>query len=212
MTSQNRRGVSLLEVLVASIVMVALVLPLLVVFSGTIRTTEVSIQEVWAQHLATELMEQVKVLPFAVGYEWLFARPFPNPPPQYPNFLSLSPTGELPCAGYAFPTDVDWALATQEDIPSTNWTATGAAVTFDTGSPSDPNVAERARIFLSPLPKGFRRQLQIYRPIRSLAPLTNETNLMKVVVKVEWSSARTRNRQHKRHITMSGLLSNPWIW
>lgn len=208
----NRQGLSLIEVLVASIVMVALVLPLLMVFSGTIRTTEVSIQEVWAQHLATELMEQVKVMPFAVGYEWLFERPFPNPPPQYPNFLSLAPTGDMPCAGFALPTDLDWALSSQEELPTANWTVTGAPITLDTGSPPDPNIAERSRIFLSPLPKGFRRYLQIYRPIRSLAPLANETNLMKVVVKVEWPSARTANRKHMRHIELRGLLSNPRVW
>lgn len=208
----GRRGVSFIEVLVAGVAMVALVVPLLIVFSSTLRTTEVSLQEVWAQHLAAELMEQVKTQPFTVGFEWLFERPFPNPPPDYPNYLSLAPGGALACPGHAFPDATEWALDRTEELDTKGWTVTGAPLTFDTATPPDPLIAERSRLYLSPLPEGFRRFLQIYRPVRSLSPLAAEANLLKAVVRIEWSSARTTDHRFTRRIELRSLVGNPRIW
>ena len=205
----HRRAASLVEVLIASIVMLALVLPLLVVFSSTIRMTEVSIQEVWAQHLASEVMEQLEVLPLSVGYEWLFDRPFPNPPPEYPNYLSMAPDGELACLGMVFPREHRFALNQEVELSTDGWTKNGAAITYDTTVPPDPDIEESSRLFLSPLPDGFRRYLQIYHPIRSLSPLSKESNLIKAVVKIEWKSSRSSRDESMRRIELRSLISNP---
>jgi len=208
---RGRYGVSLVEVLVASVVMVALVIPLLVVLSSTVRTTEVSLQEVKAQHLACEIMEQLKVLPFTVGYEWLFERPFPNPPSDYPNFLSLAIKGDLPCAGCTLPYRSNATIQRELEYKTDNWTIVGAPITLDTGPQANPYIAERARLFISPAPKDFRRHVQIYRPIRSLTPLQKESNIFKVVVKVEWPSARSASGGHMRHVLLTGFIGNPRI-
>ena len=208
----RRAGLSFIEVLIAGVVMTSLVIPLLIVFSSTLRTTEVSIQEIWAQHLATELLEQVRIMPVTVGFHWLYDRPIPNCPPHYPYFLCLAPTGQLPCRGWSLPTDTtEWMRQVTLELDTEEWTLTGAPLSEDPSPEPDPLIAEYSRIFLTALPEGFRRYLQFYRPIRSHAPLDWETNLVKVVVRIDWQSARTADRHHTRQLYMRGFIGNPRI-
>ena len=204
----RRRGVSFVEILVASVVLVALVFPLLVVFSSTLKTTEVSIQEVWAQHLATELMEQLKVLPYTLDYEWIPTRPVPNPYPAYPHWLSLAEDGELPILGLQFPTDKVWKKTAEGEIVTDDWLKTGRSILYENGTTIDKELLSRSRLYLSPLPEGFKRYIQLYRPDRSRTPLVFEENIVKAVIRIEWASARTKMRSHKRKIEMRGLICN----
>lgn len=63
----KRRGLTLLEVLVASVLLLSFSLPLLELFGGGIRTTRSTIQEVMGAHLAAEIAEQTEILPFDVA-------------------------------------------------------------------------------------------------------------------------------------------------
>lgn len=62
----RRRGFSLLEVVVATLVMAAMALPLFQLLEGGLRGTRATIHEIRGTHLAAELAEQVDTLPFAV--------------------------------------------------------------------------------------------------------------------------------------------------
>lgn len=59
-----RRGLSLLEVVVATLVLAAVAVPLFGLFESGIRTTHATIHEVQGAHLAAELAEQVETIPF----------------------------------------------------------------------------------------------------------------------------------------------------
>ena len=55
---------SIVEVLVAAMIMAAVAVPLLGLFQGGIRTTKATIQEVVGANLAAEMAEQVSTVPF----------------------------------------------------------------------------------------------------------------------------------------------------
>ena len=60
-----RRGMTIIEVLVAAMIMAAVAVPLLGLFQGGVRTTKATIQEVVGANLAAEMAEQVVTVPFA---------------------------------------------------------------------------------------------------------------------------------------------------
>lgn len=63
----GKNGLSLLEILVASVLMLGCSLPLLELLGVGFRTTRSTIQEVVGSNLATEIAEQVEILPFEVA-------------------------------------------------------------------------------------------------------------------------------------------------
>ena len=60
----KKRGMSIVEVLVAAMIMAAVAIPLLGLFQGGVRTTKATIQEVVGANLAAEMAEQVSTVPF----------------------------------------------------------------------------------------------------------------------------------------------------
>jgi len=65
MKINNKRGLSLVEILVASLIMAAIVVPLLDLFKSGIETTKATIKEIQGANLAAELSEQLDAIPFA---------------------------------------------------------------------------------------------------------------------------------------------------
>lgn len=61
-----RRGLSILEVAVAALVMGVVLIPLMGLMQGGVRTTRASLDEVRGANLAAELAEQLETLPFEV--------------------------------------------------------------------------------------------------------------------------------------------------
>lgn len=61
---RRRRGLSLIEVVVATMVMATVAIPLFQLFQGGLRSTHATIQEVLGTHLAAELTEQLEIVPF----------------------------------------------------------------------------------------------------------------------------------------------------
>jgi len=59
-----RSGISLVEILVASFIMAAIVIPLLSLFQSGIETTKATIREVQGANLAAEISEQLDAIPF----------------------------------------------------------------------------------------------------------------------------------------------------
>ena len=56
---------SILEVLIAAIIMALIAIPLLTMFQGGVRTTKATIKEVVGANLVAELSEQITAIPFA---------------------------------------------------------------------------------------------------------------------------------------------------
>lgn len=208
--SSRRKGLSLIEVLVASGVLTAVLLPLLLLLSQTVRGTEMSLDEIRATNLAAELLEQMQVLPGSVGWNAFNMRPEDNLPPRFPKFLSLDPKGsELPIEGHLF----DLPLATGGAGPTLateGWTKVGAAYCFDPAPGGDPLVAERSRLFLSPCPEGFTRFVQTHHPLIEPGSGAYDPLLTKIVVRVEFEENFSGGSKRKRRIHMSTLVSAPW--
>lgn len=59
-----RAGLSLIEVVVATMVMATVAVPLFQLFQGGLRSTHATIHEVLGTHLAAELAEQLEAVPF----------------------------------------------------------------------------------------------------------------------------------------------------
>lgn len=61
-----RRGVSVLEVVVAVMVLATVSVPLLEIFQGGLRTTRATMREIAGTNLAAEVAEQLETVPFDV--------------------------------------------------------------------------------------------------------------------------------------------------
>lgn len=65
MKINKRKGLSLVEILVASLIMAAIVVPLLDLFRSGIETTKATIKEIQGANLAAELSEQLDAIPYS---------------------------------------------------------------------------------------------------------------------------------------------------
>jgi type II secretory pathway pseudopilin PulG len=208
----RRTGFSLIEVVVAAMALVILLVPLLITFSSTLRTTEVSIQELQAQQLALEFIEQVKVLALSVGFENIQERPYPNLPLVLrPKYMGMEIKDEFPLMGSTHATTCDWDDGGEVFPPlsTKTWTITGRHMCF---CPTDPSLAEKSRFFLSPLPDGFKRYVQIFIPVYSESGNSVESNLIKARVKIMWKSKRTDKDTKPMEYILTCLISNRRKW
>lgn len=209
---QPKRGFSLIEVLVAAMALVVLLVPLLLTFSSTLRTTEVSIQELQAQQLALEFVEQLKILPLSVGFENIQDRPCKNvPAPERPKYMGMEPGEEFALLGTAHATTCDWDAGGEVTPPlnTEEWSITGRNMCY---SPIDPSIAEKSRFFLSPLPDGFKRYVQVFKPRYTPGLPMLETNLLKARVFIKWQSKRSDKETKPREYILTCLLSNRRKW
>lgn len=201
----HRRGLSLVQVLVASAILVVGLLPLFTLLSSSVRTTEVSLEEVRASLLAEELIEQLRFLAFQPGFEHIPDRPRGIRPP-YGSWVPVhDPASEYHQLGAALPEPGEESSVR---VPVQGWSLLGAPLCQEVGPSPDPRVASRSRLYLSPLPPGTRRFLKIHE-----APLdpsgTTSPELRRVEVKVEWDRTFQGTPTRTRSLTLTTLVASP---
>lgn len=77
-----RKAFSLIEVLVAAAISVAIIVPLSAIFQQSVHQTSSSYDEVRASFLARELVEQIQLMPYVTGYNgiWPLSHPSESAP------------------------------------------------------------------------------------------------------------------------------------
>lgn len=66
MSGARRAGMTILEVVIASMVLAVIAIPLIEVFQGGMRATRATVQEILGANLAAELAEQIEIVPYEV--------------------------------------------------------------------------------------------------------------------------------------------------
>lgn len=187
---------SLIEVLVASGVLVAVFLPIMFTFTQSVRQAEVSLDELEATLLADELADQLQLIPYVRRFQSLIAYPVPNPPPAYSRWATPATTGsELPAAKPGL----------------TALLETGGGKTL--GEPlagEDMPLDERpyTRLYVSPAGPRFRRFLKVHRTLDRAGSLEENEHLTEVEVKVEWDGLEI-GAKRTREVIVRGIVSDP---
>lgn len=189
--SRGPRGFSLVEVLVASAVLVAVFVPLAFVFTQSIRQTEVSMDELAATTAADELLDQVAVTPLVRHFPALTAYPQPNPPPAYSRWATVPTTGaNLPAATPGFagtaPAFAPYALAETpaDHVPYT-------------------------RLYLSATPARFKREFKVHRTLDRQGTLEESEHMAEVEVRVSFEDQFLSGPHTPRNVTLRAIVSDP---
>ncbi len=200
----RRRGLSLIQVLVASAVLVVALLPLFTMFSSSVRTTEVSLDELRAAYLAEEAMDQLKALAYEPGLDEIPDLPPGIKPPYEDSVDTSDPKGGFYQEGMAFPHPLKGTGQVLE-IDTNNWEKVGASVVPG----EDLWLESMGRVFLSPLPKGFRRKIRFFPPPTDSAD-TLHPGLRRIEVEVEWDRKFSgMSASQTRKMRLSSLVSSP---
>jgi len=193
----KRAGFSLVEVLVASGVMVAVFLPLMFVFTQTMRQAEVSLDEVAATTLADEMLDQIAAVPWVRNFQTLIAFPAPNPPPAYSRWATLTTTGvDFPVAKAGLATGMD----------TSGWTLTGTPYA---GGDAPPDARPYTRLFLSALPARFHRELKVHRVLDRASSLDESDHLAEIEVRVTWDDQFVSGPHPKRELALRTIVPDP---
>lgn len=189
--SRGARGFSLVEVLVASAMMVAVFVPLAFVFTQSIRQTEVSMDELVATTAADELLDQVAVTPLVRHFPALVAYPQPNPPPAYSRWASVPTTGaNLPVAAPGF-------------------TGTAPAFAPYAGNDTPADHVPYTRLYLSATPARFRRELKVHRTLDRAGTLEESEHLAEVEVRVSFDDQFVSGPRTPREVAMRAIVADP---
>jgi hypothetical protein len=192
----RRLGFSLVEVLVASGVLVAVFLPIMFTFTQTVRQAEVSLDELEATLLADELADQLQLIPYVYRFERLIAFPAPNPPPAYSRWATLTTTGsELPEGRAGLIASLD----------------TGGGKTLGEPLAGDEAALEDrpyTRLYVSPVGQRFRRFFKVHKTLDRTGSLEESDHLTEVEVKVEWDGLEI-GAKRTREVIVRGIVSDP---
>lgn len=195
--THRSRGFSLVEVLVASGVLVAVFVPLTFVFTSTVRQAEVSLDELQATTLADELLDQLAVVPAVRHFPALFAFPTPNPPPGYSRWATLSTTGaNFPAAAPGFAATADTGSFTRAGAPYG-------------GAETPPDHVPYTRLYLSAVPDRFRRELKVHRTLDRPSSLEESEHLAEVEVRVSWDDVFVSGPRTRREVALRAIVSDP---
>jgi type II secretory pathway pseudopilin PulG len=190
-------GFSLVEVLVASAVMVAVFVPLMFVFTQSVRQAEVSLDELEATLLADEMADQMQIVPVVRQFQSLIPYPVPNPPPAYSQWATYPTTG------------IDFRLYDAAVSGGTvNAAAGGRAVSW---AGEDMPVSERpyTRMYLTPTAPRFKRFLKVHGALDRSASMEENPHLMEVEVKVTWDDNFVSGPKTAREVVVRGLVADP---
>jgi hypothetical protein len=202
-----KRGLSLVQVLVASAVLVVSLLPLFTLFSSSVRTTEVSLDELRAALLAEELISQIRLLSFQPGFHLIPDMPADIRPP-YTRWLDLQdPNSGFYQVGAPLPHPIRGSHQSV-DFETNNWELLGAPACSERGPNPDPVLESLSRIYLSPLPRDFRRLVKVHPAPLDPSGLTSP-NLRRVEVRIEWERRFQGTATQRRHLELTTLLGNP---
>lgn len=200
-----RRGLSLVQVLVASAVLVTALLPVFAMLTQSVRTTEVSLDELRAAYLAEEALDQLRFLAFEPGFGAMRDLPAVNPPPHTHWVDTGDPTSEYHQVGMPLPHPISGTGAVLE-VDTDGWRKLGAPAAHD---PEDPLVEALSRLYLSPMPEGWTRRIQLFAP--PLDPTgTINPDLRRVEVEITWGRQfQGMAAAHERSLRLSSLVGNP---
>jgi type II secretory pathway pseudopilin PulG len=188
---------SLVEVLVAAGVMVAVFVPLMFVFTQTVRQAEVSLDEVQATALADELLDQLAAVPCVKNFQTLIAFPAPNPPPAYSRWATLATTGtDFPAAAVGFTANLDTG----------GWVKTGACYA---GTDMPPDLQPYARLFPSSCAPRFRREYKVHRALDRPSSLDESDALAEIEVRVSWDDQFVSGPHTRRELALRALVADP---
>ena len=192
-----RIGFSLVEVLVASGILVAVFVPLMFVFTQTVRQAEVSLDELQATALADELIDQVAAVPWVRYFPALISFPQPNPPPSYSRWATLTTTGvDFPAAKAGLTGNVDTG----------GWLLSGAPYA---GTDAPAEFRPYQRLFLSALPPRFKRELKVHGVLDRSSSLEESTHLAEVEVRVSWDDQFVSGPHPTREIALRTIVCDP---
>jgi hypothetical protein len=196
---------TLVQVLVASAVLVTALLPVFALLTQSVRNTEVSLDELRAAYLAEEALDQLRFLAFEPGYAGLRDLPAVNPPPHDSWVDTSDSEGEYYQLGLPLPHPIQ---GTGEVLPvdTQGWRQLGAPIASD---PNDPLIESLSRLYLSPLPEGWQRRFQIYPPPLDASGTINP-DLRRVEVEIVWSRQfQGMQAAKERRVRLSTLIGNP---
>lgn len=207
--SRRRHGLSLVEILVTSAVMVVTLVPLFVLFSGSVRTTEVSIDELRATNLATEVISQMRLLAGEPGFGWIDPMPPDLTGPDDDRWVPLDdPESPLYQQGMSLASSPESTGPGPFVVDTRGWTLVGAPFARDPSIPADPWIESLSRLYLSPAPPGTRRFVRVFIP-RMDSQGTLNPNLKRLEVRVEWERTFIGTPTQRRHLELRTLLGNP---
>lgn len=195
-----RRGFSFIEVLVATALLVAVLIPIVFVISQSMRTSEVSLDELTASLWASELVEQLECLPWSAGYRRIVFSPHPNPAPDFPEWHGLPP------AGMGFGEADPNARPLQPPIDTKEWTVTGYV--YWQPPPDDPLLKAHSRLYLSALPVDHTRRIKLYHPVADPTGVT-DPNLWQLWARIDWGRTFMGAPRQYRTCELTTLLANP---
>ncbi len=169
---------TLVEVLIAAMIMILAVVPISYVFSTTVQETERDRQELIATALASEVLEQVRAMAVGqIGVRGMQKLPEDNPFPEFPNWLDLEQ--EQGRKGNGFP------LMNHSEIHT-----------------------ESSRLYLQPGSRGFHRYLQVMRaPLSLKGAYSRSPDLLEIRVRVDYG-ADPEDPKTRRQVILDTLVSH----
>lgn len=201
----RRSGLSLVQVLVASAVLITALLPVFALLTQSVRNTEVSLDELRAAYLAEEVLDQLRFLAYEPGFAALRDLPILNPPPHDSWVDTSDENGEYFQLGMPLPHPIQGTGAVLE-VETEGWRQLGAPLASD---PNDPLVESLSRLYLSPLPEGWERRIQLYAPPLDASGTINP-DLRRVEVEIRWGRQfQGMSEAKERRVRLSTLIGNP---
>lgn len=204
--ARRRRGLSLVQVLVASAVLVVALLPLFTLLSSSVRTAEVSLDELRAAYLADELMTQVRLLAFEPGFPHLHEIPLVWEAGKDQWLALHDPSVDMHQRGAPLAHPIRGSGTIEVDTDG--WHLLGASICRDTAPSPDPLIESLSRLYLSPLPPGYRRFLRLYRPPLDASGRT-APGVLRLEVKIEWDRTFLGTPTQTRTLQLTTLMGNP---
>lgn len=195
-------GFSLVEILVATGVLVAVFVPIMIVFTRSVRQAEVSLDEIVATNLAEEIVDQLQIIPLMLrDFEQFVSYPALNTPPTYPKW------SEYKAPGMAFPRATP-GLSTELDTQ--RFTITGIPYPQE----ETPKGLECSlRLYLSPLPERFSRRVKVHRCTDRAGSIDENPNMVQLESLVEWEDRSIPGPHPRRQVTVKAIVARPtWGW
>ena len=187
----RRAGFSLVEVMVASAVLVAIFVPVMFVFTQSLRQAEVSLDELVATTAADELLDQVAAVPAVRHFQALGAYPQPNPPPAYSRWATVTTSGT------AFP------------AAAPNFAGSVTAGPPYAGSETPADHVPYTRVYLSPLAARFKRELKVHRTLDHPGSLDESEHLAEVEARVSFDDQFASGPHIARDVSLRTIVSDP---
>lgn len=91
----KRRGFSLVEIIIASIISVLLIVPLMALYQQSLNETQQSFDEIQATLYARELIEEIHFLKHVIGFDAITSLGDPSDKDSFVDLSNVEPTQSL---------------------------------------------------------------------------------------------------------------------